>query len=277
MTPVEIVIAALQEDAPAGDLTTNSLIVDLGVGQEKTIGYFIAKQNLILSGIQFLKIVAELNLDIDVETFYDDGTFVKTGQKIAQFYGPWNKLVLVERTVLNILGRLSGIATLTNSYVKSVKHTKCRILDTRKTTPLYRMYEKKAVIHGGGINHRLDLSTEIMLKENHICRIKGSLALGLTQLREKHPRTKITVECQNLDQVKYVSNAPIDQILLDNMNIENTKEALKLISNNIKTEASGNMNLQRVGSVAETGVDFISVGALTHSVNCSDVSFLLEP
>lgn len=282
MNPTKLLLAALKEDAPTGDLTCLSL----NLSKDKTLGHFIAKQDLVFSGADFLKAISNIKselvdyksdpLSIEVELFFADGAKVKKGQKMAQLFGPWDQLVYVERSVLNIIGHLSGIATLTHQFAKQVEHTKCKILDTRKTTPFFRTFEKKAVVDGGGANHRMNLSDEIMLKENHICRIQGSLSKTLIQLKERNPKVKITVECQTLKEVLEVSKAPIDQILLDNMDNSMLTEAVKIIPKNIKSEASGNMSLNRVKSVAETGVDFISVGAITHSAPVADISFLID-
>lgn len=271
MTGLEILKMALKEDAPQGDITTQSI----KIGHKRALGYFIAKENLVLSGVEFLQSVSELNLDIEIELFFNDGHQVLKGQKIAQLYGDWGNLVLVERTLLNLVGRFSGIATLTRSFVEEVRHTNCKILDTRKTMPLFRNLDKKAVVHGGGSNHRLNLSDQMMFKENHISQFEGNLLTTLIHARKFYPKVKITVECQDLEQLKELINCPIDQILLDNMNNDELRQALELIPKNIKSEASGNMTLDRVRSVAETGVDFISVGALTHSAKVADISFLL--
>lgn len=276
MSPLKLLQDSLMEDAPSGDLTCNVLINNLQITEDKTLGHFIAKQDLVLSGMDFFKAIEHLNLGIEVEVFFNNGSFIKKGQKICQLYGPWNQLVLVERSILNIVGHLSGIATLTYLFVQKTKHTSCKILDTRKTLPLLREFEKRAVVHGGGHNHRMNLSDEIMLKENHISRLMLSLKDSLILLKEKFPKHKITVECQNMDQVIEASQTPVDQILLDNMDNESLAAAVKLIPSNIKSEASGNMSLDRVQSVAETGVDFISVGALTHSAPVADISFLID-
>lgn len=276
MTPLDFMKKALQEDAPQGDSTCRGLIENLKIPVHKTLGHFIAKQDLVLSGIEFLKTLPQLNLDIDLELFFKDGDYIKKGQKIAQVYGPWTHLLYIERSTLNFMGHFSGIATLTNQYVQQVSHTSCKILDTRKTLPLYRLYEKKAVVHGGGQNHRMNLSDEIMLKENHITRLKTNLHDAVSKLKIQNPKIKITVECQTLDEVRDIVQASVDQILLDNMDNASLSEAVKSIPKPIKSEASGNMSLERVKSVAETGVDFISVGAITHSAPVADISFLID-
>ncbi len=276
MTPIEIIKATLKEDAPSGDLTCKNLLHELKIDNDKTIGHFIAKQDLIFSGTAFLLAIKDLALNLEVELFFKDGDKIKPGQHIAQIFGPWTHLVYVERTVLNLIGRLSGVATLTRKFVEQVQHTSCQILDTRKTTPLFRSFEKQAVVHGGGKNHRMNLSSEIMLKENHLCRINESLIVSLTKLKEKNPQIKITVECQTLDEVRQVSATPVDQIMLDNMDIPLIIQALDLIPKSIKSEASGNMSLDRVKAVAETGVNFISVGAITHSAPVADISFIID-
>lgn len=276
MTPFELIKAALKEDAPLGDVTCKAMLQELKIPNDFTMGRFIAKQDLVFSGAVFIKTLEELSLNLDTDIFFLDGDTVKKGQTLGQVYGPWMHLVLVERTALNLIGRFSGVATYTRQFVDQVKHTKTKILDTRKTTPLFRSYEKQAVIHGGGVNHRMSLSSEMMLKENHLCRIKKSLVLSLTEIKEKNPEIKITVECQTLAEVEQVIQSPVDQVLLDNMDLEQLKAAISMIPSSIKSEASGNMTLERVKDVAELGVDFISVGSITHSAPVADISFLIE-
>ncbi len=272
MKILDLIQMALKEDAPLGDLTCQSLALP----NENAVGFFVAKEDLVLSGLDFILALKELNLKIEVESFFKDGSIVKKGQNIAQVFGPWSNLLIVERVSLNLLGKLSGIATLTHKFVSEIQHTKCKILDTRKTTPLFRDLEKKAVLHGGGMNHRMNLSDEIMIKENHITRFSDDLKSTLLTLRQKCPETKITVECQTLNEVRIVSQCPVDKILLDNMDNDHLEIAVSIIPKLIKSEASGNMSLSRVKSVAETGVDFISVGAITHSAPVADISFLLN-
>jgi nicotinate-nucleotide pyrophosphorylase (carboxylating) len=175
---------------------------------------------------------------------------------------------------LNFLGHLSGIATLTAKFVKEAAGTATKILDTRKTTPGFRELEKRAVVHGGGVNHRMNLSTAVLIKDNHIT-VMGGITAAVSRVRE-HTKLPVEVEVKNLDEIKEAVSLNVQRILLDNMNNELLKQATDLIPKEIETEASGNMNLQRIKSVAETGVSYISVGALTHSAPVADVSLLFD-
>lgn len=175
---------------------------------------------------------------------------------------------------MNFLGQLSGIATTTKTFVDQVKHTNTKILDTRKTTPVFRELEKRAVLHGGGVNHRFNLSDAVMIKDNHIA-LMGGITKAVQQVR-KHTTKAVECEASTLDEVKECIENKVERILLDNMDNELLKQALAIIPKSIQTEASGNMSVGRVRSVAELGVDFISVGALTHSAPCADVSLKFE-
>lgn len=279
---LEILTLSLKEDAPEGDITCLSIkdiVPSLG---EKSIGYVLAKQDLIFSGIDFFVALKEIHKHypltdpIDVELFFKAGDEVYKGQKIAALYGNTEDLVLVERTLLNIVGRLCGIATLTSQFVKQVSHTQCQILDTRKTTPLYRKFEKQAVVDGGGKNHRMNLSDAIMLKENHLQAIPLAIGQTINHIKKRYPDKKIIVEVNSLEQVQSVAECMVEQILLDNMSNEEISDCLTVIPKHILTEASGNMTLNRVAKVAETGVNYISIGKLTHSAEWADISFLIE-
>jgi nicotinate-nucleotide pyrophosphorylase (carboxylating) len=175
---------------------------------------------------------------------------------------------------LNFIGHLSGIATLTRCFVEKVKHTHCKIIDTRKTLPAYRDLEKKAVVNGGGQNHRMGLSDAILIKENHIT-VAGGLSKAVERVRQ-HSKEKIEVECATLDDVKEAVRMKVERILLDNMSNDLIAQSLKLMPDEMLSEASGNMKLDRVQSVAELGVDYISVGAITHSAPTADVSLLFD-
>lgn len=267
----EIIKAALKEDMPTGDITTESLAVKPKNGE----AILKAKADIVLSGatvfeqtIQFLEPSAKL------KWLFEEGDLVFKGQNICTIEGDLIQILKAERVALNFLGRMSGIATLTRQYVKAVEGTKTIILDTRKTTPLFRDLEKKAVLHGGAQNHRFNLSDAIMLKDNHIS-LMGGISIAVERLR-RHCDLPIEVEASTLDQVKECVSLNVHRILLDNMDNELLAAALKLIPSSIKTEASGNMTLGRVRSVAEIGVDYISVGALTHSAPTADVSLLFD-
>lgn len=271
MTLHELIIAALKEDMPAGDLTTDSL----GKSSQAGIAYLIAKQDLILSGREaFNMTFAVLDPALSVRWYFQDGAGVLEGQRICSIHGNLINVLKGERTALNFLGRLSGIATLTRCYVDRIKHTKTKILDTRKTIPCFRDLDKSAVTHGGGYNHRRDLSTAIMLKENHI-ELMGGITSAVAAVRIKTEKPVI-VETRSLEDVREAVGLKVNRILLDNMGNEMMAAALKLIPADIETEASGNMSLERVQSVAELGVNYISVGAITHSARCADVSLLFD-
>lgn len=263
--------AALEEDLPQGDITTQLL----QLGDLRGHGKFIAKQDLVLSGSDFLN-AAFLLVDhnCDLTWHFSDGEEVLKGQSFLEIEGKLAAFLKSERTGLNYLGRLSGIASLTQQFVNRVRHTSCQILDTRKTTPLFREFEKRAVRDGGGHNHRMNLSDAVMLKENHIL-AAGSISKAVDKIR-KHFHGPIEVETSTLDEVKQAVDAKVARIMLDNMSNEAMAKALQIIPAGIETEASGNMNLERVASVAELGVDFISIGALTHSAPCADISLIFD-
>jgi nicotinate-nucleotide pyrophosphorylase (carboxylating) len=271
VTTMELIKLALREDMPEGDVTTESLAARPRQGE----CILRAKSDLVLSGSSaFEQTMNFLEPNVKLNWLFADGDVVFKNQTICSIEGDLIQILKAERVALNFLGRLSGIATLTREYAKAVAGTKTQILDTRKTTPLLRDLEKKAVVHGGGQNHRFNLSDAILVKDNHISLI-GGIQKAVERIRQ-HSSLKLEVEASNLEQVKQCVALKVDRILLDNMSNETLAEALKLIPAEIKTEASGNMNLARVRSVAELGVDFISVGALTHSAPTADVSLLFD-
>lgn len=271
MTTLDLIRAALKEDMPSGDITTESLARRPKQGE----ALLKAKEDLVLSGaVAFEETNLFLEPQVKIKWQFNEGDLVYKGQNICSIEGDLLQILKSERVALNFLGRLSGIATLTRKYVKEVEGTSTRILDTRKTTPLLRDLEKRAVQHGGGFNHRFNLSDAVLLKDNHIT-LMGGITNAVNRLRQ-NCSLPIEVEASNLDQVKECVSLNIQRILLDNMNNEMLEMALKLIPKEIETEASGNMTLTRVKSVAQLGVDFISVGALTHSPACADVSLLFD-
>ncbi|MCO5113726.1 MAG: carboxylating nicotinate-nucleotide diphosphorylase [Bdellovibrionaceae bacterium] len=282
LSALEILSQALEEDAPEGDVTCLALSKLCANIHHRSCGTILAKQDLVFSGEEFLVALRELpqraalRAPISTTLFYHDGDSIKKGDKMATLQGHYSDLLLVERTLLNILGRLCGIATLTQKFVSEVAHTPCKILDTRKTTPLLRTFEKNAVVHGGGQNHRMNLSDAIMLKENHLKTTDLDIKTLVNQIKELYPRKKIILEVENEEQLEQALTSKVDQILLDNMTTEQIATCVKKFPPHIKSEASGNMNLERVRGVAETGVQFISIGLITHSVPCADISFLLD-
>jgi len=271
VTLLDMIHAALKEDMPQGDLTTESLALAPRLGDAR----LIAKCDMTLSGsAPFEESLAVLDPNVRIKWFFKEGEQTKNRQVICQVTGDLIQVLKAERVSLNFLGHLSGIASLTRKYVERVAHTKVKILDTRKTIPTYRELAKKAVVHGGGFNHRANLSDAILIKDNHIT-VAGGLSKAVSRIRE-HSKERIEVEASDLEQVKEAVAMKVDCILLDNMSLEMMREALKLIPTNIETEASGNMTLDRVASVAELGVTYISVGALTHSAPAADVSLIFD-
>lgn len=267
----DIIQAALKEDMPNGDITTDSLALDARPG----IAKLTAKEDLVLSGhIVFEEVIKTLESHARLIWYFKDSDVILKGQQICLIQGDLIQILKAERVALNLLGRLCGIATLTRCFVDQIKHTPTKILDTRKTTPMYRDLEKRAVREGGGTNHRLNLSDAIMIKDNHI-RAAGSITNAITRIR-KNSKLPITVEVTNLDEVKEAVAQGANRLLLDNMSNELMKKALELIPSNIETEASGNMKLDRVKSVAELGVNFISVGLITHSAPSADISLMFD-
>lgn len=271
MTTLELIRAALNEDMPNGDVTTDSLAVK----PKQAEALLKAKEDLVLSGAgAFEQTILFLEPNAKIKWHFNEGDFIFKGQNICSIEGDLIQVLKAERVALNFLGPLSGISSLTRQFVKAVQGTKTQILDTRKTTPVFRELEKRAVIHGGGVNHRFNLSDAVLIKDNHITLMRG-IPAAVDRLRQ-HCTLPIEVEASTLEQVKECIALKVDRILLDNMNNESLSLALNIIPSEIKTEASGNMTLQRVPSVAALGVDFISVGALTHSAPCADVSLLFD-
>lgn len=265
----EAIDAALREDMPEGDITSEK-VIPAGARSE---AYFLAKEDGVLAGLPLAARVFE-RLDptvIFIERFRDGTAFSKS-DKLARIKGPTVALLKGERTALNFLQRLCGVATLTRRFVEAVAGTKARILDTRKTTPGLRLFEKYAVRTGGGTNHRLSLSDMVLIKDNHLRHV-GSVAEAVRRARAGlRPGVRVEVEAASLLQVREALAAGADMIMLDNMSLETMRQAVGLAAGRVPLEASGNMTLDRVRAVAETGVDFISVGSLTHSAKAVDIS-----
>jgi len=271
VTLFDLIRAAIQEDMPSGDLTTESLALRPRPGRAR----LVAKQDLVLSGAPaFEQTMLMLEPHVKIKWHFEEGQSILNKQNICTIQGDLIQILKAERVALNFLMHLSGIATYTNRFAKAVEKTQTRILDTRKTTPAYRDLEKKAVVHGGGYNHRQNLSSAILIKDNHIT-VMGGIRAAVERTRQ-HTDALIEVEASTLDQVRECVDLKVSRILLDNMNDELLSQSLNLIPEEIETEASGNMTLDRVGRVAMLGVDFISVGALTHSAPSADVSLLFD-
>lgn len=272
-----ILINALLEDIGEGDVTTNTIIP----GNHRSKAVLIAKEDFVLAGIPFTERIFKLiNSALKFKANKKDGDIVKKGTVIAAINGNTRRILMAERTALNILQRLSGIATLTYRFVEKVKGLPVKIIDTRKTTPGLRTFEKYAVRAGGGKNHRFGLFDGILIKDNHINAAGGiEKAVNIAKLKAQH-MLKIEVEAKNIREVRSALSADAEIIMLDNMSIEDVMKSVKLIrSQNPKViiEASGNINLENVRLIAETGVDLISVGALTHSAAAVDISMDILP
>ncbi|MGQ9801116.1 MAG: carboxylating nicotinate-nucleotide diphosphorylase [Candidatus Saccharicenans sp.] len=269
----QLIDLALAEDLPAGDITTEA-VVPAG---EQARAVFLAKQNGVLAGIEVAaRVFIRLDPDVEFRKKLEDGQEFERGQLLAEVSGRAASLLQAERTVLNFLQRLSGIASLTRSFVNEIRGTRAHILDTRKTTPGWRALEKYAVRMGGGCNHRMSLSEMVLIKDNHI-RIAGGISPALKKARE-HLQVrnlggvKIEVEATSLDEVREALENGADWIMLDNMSVEEIKAAVSLVAGRVPLEVSGQVNLETVRNVAMTGVDYISVGALTHSFRSADIS-----
>jgi nicotinate-nucleotide pyrophosphorylase (carboxylating) len=267
-----IVDLALAEDIGTGDVTTDATVPESAHAE----GAIIAKGEGIISGLDVAAFTfRRVNPRVDFSARVVDGTKVEAGTTIAEVSGNARSLLTAERVALNLLQRLSGVATLTASYVEAVAGTKARIVDTRKTTPGLRILEKAAVRDGGGHNHRVGLADGVLIKDNHLAAIGGPdrVAKAIKQARERAPHTlKIEVEVTTLDEVREALATGADIILLDNMDTATMREAVTIVNGQALVEASGGVQLETVRAIAETGVDLISVGALTHSAPALDIS-----
>ncbi|MBI3377995.1 MAG: carboxylating nicotinate-nucleotide diphosphorylase [Nitrospirae bacterium] len=267
----EIIRIALEEDIGNGDITTAFLIPE----DSESRALIIAKGNFVVAGIPFIKeVFSFFDREVRFNVFLNDGAKVMKGDVIAEVSGSTKVLLSGERVSLNLLQRLSGIATLTNMFVEKVRGLKTKIVDTRKTTPGLRFMEKYAVRVGGGNNHRFGLFDGILIKDNHIEAV-GSITEALRLASEGHHLAKIEVEVENLNDLKEAVEGGSDIVMLDNMSVQDMKEAVNIVRSSKKDvilEASGNVSLENVREVAETGVDLISIGALTHSATAVDIS-----
>ena len=265
----ELILSALREDITSEDITTNSVMREYQLGEVE----LICKQDGVIAGLDVFKRTFEL-LDSKTEVTFTkkDGDTVKNGDKIGVVRGDIRVLLSGERTALNYLQRMSGIATYTRSIADLLKGSKTKLLDTRKTTPNMRVFEKYAVKVGGGYNHRYNLSDGILLKDNHIG-AAGGVKEAVQMAKEYAPFVrKIEIEVENLAMVKEAAEAGADIIMLDNMSVEDMKEAVKLVSGKAETECSGNVTKENVERLVDIGVDYISSGALTHSSPILDLS-----
>jgi nicotinate-nucleotide pyrophosphorylase (carboxylating) len=268
---LSLIEQAFAEDIPRGDLTTDNLGLDSQIGKAK----LIAKEDFVLAGCElFNEAIHYMDRDVAINWQFKEGDLILNKQVVAWLKGDLLQVLKAERVALNFLGRMCGIATLTRCFVNETHGTKCQILDTRKTTPGLRTIEKMAVRAGGGKNHRMNLSDAVLIKDNHI-RAAGSITAAIQAIRSK-VESPIEVECATLEEVKLAVIERPFRILLDNMSTEQVREARSIIPAVIQVEVSGNMSVERVREIAALDVDFISVGALTHSAPCADISLMFE-
>ncbi len=270
----KLIDLAFAEDIGDGDHTTLCCIPEDAMGKS----HLLIKEDGILAGVELAKkVFAKFDPTMQVEVLINDGAHVKVGDIAMVVTGKVRSLLQTERLMLNIMQRMSGIATMTNKYVELLKGTKTRVLDTRKTTPGLRMLEKQAVKIGGGTNHRIGLFDMILLKDNHID-FAGGIANAIDRchnyLKEKNLDLKIEIEVRNFDELQQVlDKGGVNRIMLDNFSVADTKKAVDIIAGRYETESSGGITFDTIRGYAEQGVDFISVGALTHSVKGLDMSF----
>jgi nicotinate-nucleotide pyrophosphorylase (carboxylating) len=270
--------AALEEDVGSGDVTTLATLPE----NSSLRAVMVARESLRLAGIALAEAAfTELSAAVRVERLVEDGETVSVGGKLLRVWGPARAILSAERVALNFVQRLSGIATLTAAYVGAVRGTRAQILDTRKTTPCWRRFEKYAVTCGGGRNHRLGLFDLVLIKDNHLAALRGerpnAIAAAVQRARQRYPHLRVEVEADTLEQVQQALDAGADVILLDNMPLRDLRTAVQLVAGRAQTEASGAVDLKTVRLIAETGVDFISVGALTHSARAVDIGLDFQP
>lgn len=265
-----IVSAALLEDDTRHDITTAATVLS----NRRARCRLVARQTGVIAGLALAcEAFEQLDPAVTIRIEHDDATRVDPGTPVMFLSGHARGLLSAERVALNFVQHLSGIATLTARYVDAIAGTGAHILDTRKTTPLLRRLEKYAVRAGGGLNHRMDLSAAVLIKDNHLAAVDGDIGLAVTRARAVGPAgIKVEVECDRLDQVRAALDAGADVIMLDNMQLVDLREAVKLVDGRAVTEASGGVTLDTVRPIAETGVDWISVGALTHSAPALDLA-----
>ncbi len=276
----ELCRRAIEEDVATGDATTLAIVPE-GLTTE---AHFVTRQECVVCGLPVIAILfQELNPSVHLTVLIPEGTLVQPGTRLATVAGDARTILTGERTALNLLQRLSGIATVTRRYVEALgPDCPTRLLDTRKTTPGLRLVEKYAVLTGGAQNHRIGLFDRIMIKDNHreMAKVVGgahSIAKAVAACRSKYPNLEIEVEADSLEDVREAADAGVEYILLDNMSNETMAEAIKIIAGRAKTEASGNITLERLPSMRQLGLDFISSGALTHSAKAIDIGLDILP
>jgi nicotinate-nucleotide pyrophosphorylase (carboxylating) len=269
--------SALAEDIGPGDATTLATVPE----NAQAHAVVKAREPLTPCGLLFAEIAFhDLSPGIKITRLANDGIAVNAGADLLHVAGSARAILTAERVALNFLQRLSGVATLTAQFVAAINHTRAQVLDTRKTTPGWRRFEKYAVACGGGTNHRVGLFDLVLIKDNHLAALRDELpnaiAAAIQRSRAQYPDLKVEVEADTLEQVQQAKDAGADIILLDNMTTDQQREAVRIVNGRAKTEASGGVNLNTVRAIAETGVDFISVGALTHSARAVDIGLDFE-
>jgi nicotinate-nucleotide pyrophosphorylase (carboxylating) len=268
---------AIIEDIGTGDITTDATVPSGALGQ----GTVLLKENGVVSGLQIMAAVfAIIDPAVVFHALVEDGVEYSSGTQLATLHGPLASILKGERTALNIVQRMSGISTLTNRFVKAVEGTRARITDTRKTVPGFRLLDKLAVKIGGGVNHRFGLDDMVLIKDNHI-EAAGSVSLALERciayLRVHNSQLKIEIETKNIAEVEEALQFPfVNRIMLDNFRIDEMKKAVDLIRGKVEVEVSGNVSMDTVRPIAETGVDLISIGGLTHSSKALDISLKIS-
>ncbi len=268
----DLIQRALVEDLAGGEDVTSVATVN---DQEQATAHFAARKSGVIAGLAVAKATLESVGITDIELMVGDGDYVKSGTEILRAKGSTRKLLLAERTALNFLGHLSGIATLTRQWVDAVSGTQTKIRDTRKTTPGYRELEKYAVRMGGGINHRMSLSESALIKDNHI-EAAGNVSLAFERVRKQFPEIDIEIEVDTLDQLREILAHKPDLVLLDNMTPAQCAQAVVITAGRCKLEASGGISLENAGAYAASGVDYIAIGALTHSAPVLDIGLDLK-
>lgn len=274
---IEFLESCLMEDVGEGDITTDAILTDGSIGNAK----IISKEKGIIAGVKVAEILFGLvDEDLEFISKFKDGDEVNIGDEIIFIHGNIKSILMAERTVLNFMQRMSGIASLTNKYVKEVAGTRAKIYDTRKTVPGLRLLDKYSVKIGGGENHRLGLYDMFLIKENHIASagsISKAINLCYDYRKDEGLNYKIEIEVTNLEELKEVlDNGKADLILIDNFEIDDMKKAVEIVNNRCEVEASGGITFENLRKIAETGVDRISIGALTHSVKAFDLSLLID-
>ncbi len=270
----QLVKTALEEDDAFNDLTTIATVVS----DRHARGRLVSRASGVLCGVPLaVEAFCQLDDKVTIRIDHEDGSVIEPGSSVLYLSGHARALLAAERVALNFMQRLSGIASLTARYVEAVSGTNAKILDTRKTTPGWRLLEKYAVRAGGGTNHRLNLSSAILIKDNHLAAVDGDVQVAVRRARDLAPAgTKVEVECDRIEQVRAALDANADIIMLDNMSPAQMAECVKLVNGRAITEASGGVNLDKVRAIAETGVDWISVGAITHSAPSLDLGLDFE-